>query len=206
MVSCRAGDSCYGNILLAITTAFFATQEVNLPQYIFQNIQQEIVPLIKDSGIDFNAITQDISFMSCGFLVWLWCIILLANAWIANNMLAKKSLAKRPNLVITPFPMPYWLLSLMAIWALASLIGGESMRFLGKSSLIILLLPYFFQGIALLHTNSKNWANRRFFLFFIYFSIALSFWPVLIIAGSGVWLHIKTFNKHLSSGGNSSKN
>ncbi len=195
----------YGNTLLAIITAIFSAQEVNLPQYLFQNIQQNILPMIKDSDVDLNAITQDISFIMCSISVWLWCSILLASAWLTNNMLVKKNLAKRPNLAITPFPMPYWLLSLMAIWALASLIGGESMRFLGKSSLIILLLPYFFQGAALLHTNSKNWHNRRFFLFFIYLSIIIFVWPALIIAGSGVWMHIKTFNKHLSSGGNSSK-
>mgnify|MGYP001571344966 CR=1 FL=1 len=195
----------YGSVLLAIITAIFATQDTNLPQQLSQIIQNEIENISKNYKIDIHLVAQDVSFMLCGFLVWLWCIMLLAHAWIASSTLIRMNMTKRPNIVITPFPMPHWLLTLMAIWALASLIGGESMRFLGKASLIILLLPYFFQGAAMLHNNVRNWRNRRFLLFFIYIFTVVLWWPAMIMAGAGVWHHIKILNKHLSSGGNSSK-
>ncbi len=84
------------------------------------------------------------------------------------------------------FAMPGWMLALLAICALASLIGSESMSFLGKSTLISLMLPYFFLGAALLQETSKTWPSRRFFLFFIYFIIFAQFWPALILAGGPV--------------------
>ncbi len=196
----------YSSILLAAITAIFATQDTNLPQELIIIIQTMIESLSKDYEINVNIPASDIAFMISGFMAWIWGFLLISCAWIANSSLARINLAKRPNIIITPFPIPHWLLSLMAIWALASLIGGESMRFLGKASLIILLLPYFFQGMAMLHNHVKNWPNRLFFLITTYILMVVFIWPALLMIGAGLWQHIKTLNKHLSSGGTSSKN
>ena len=193
----------YGCSILAIVTAFFATQETNLPQHLASSVQAQIAAMQKEYNVELNVAPADISFMVFGFFVWLWAIALWAHAWLANFVLVKKKMAVRPSLAITPFPMPNWLLSLMGICALASLIGGESMRFLGKASLIILLMPYFFQGAALLHLATQKWSNQRFFLFFVYFAIALLFWPAFVLSGIGLWQHVKMLNKSLSNGGNS---
>lgn len=195
----------YGNIILAITTAILATQETTMPQQLTQMINSEITTLSKNYDIELKVSAENIAFMLCGFLVWLWSLLIIASAWIANKILTKTNLAKRPNLTITPFPMPHWMLTIITIWALASLIGGESMSFLGKASVIIMLLPYFYQGMALLHLGIRNWPNRQAFLIIFYITVAIFWWPAMVMAGVGLWNHIKIFNKHLSSGGSSSK-
>lgn len=195
----------YGCAALAVITAFFATQDTNLPQTIMQIIQGEITEMSKRYEIDLQITINNLAFMLCGFLAWIWAIALLAHAWVANSALAKKNLAKRVNISVTPFLMPHWVLSLMGICALASLIGGESMRFLGKTCLLTLLMPYFLQGASILHIYTRNWPNRRLFLFFVYAATLLLLWPALLLAGTGIWNHIKILNKHLSSGGSSSK-
>ena len=43
-----------------------------------------------------------------------------------------------------------------------------SMQFLGKASLISLMLPYFFLGAASLRESSAAWPNGRFFMFFVF--------------------------------------
>ncbi len=195
----------YACVMLAITTALFATQETNLPNLLAQTISEEIKTIQKDMGITLEQVSPSyIAFMLCGFLAWLWTIVIYAHAWAANSSLARKKIAPRPSIAIHPFPMPNWLLSLMGICALASLIGGESMQFLGKASFIILLLPYFFQGAAILHLTTLKWQNRWLLLGAIYLSIVALFWPAFILAGVGLWQHAKILNKHLSIGGNSS--
>jgi hypothetical protein len=195
----------YGCVSLAIITAIFATQDTNLPQTIMQIIQSEITEMSKRYEINLQIAVSNLAFMLCGFLAWIWAITLLAHAWVANSALSRKNLTRRPSIAVTPFLMPHWVLSLMGICALASLIGGESMRFLGKTCLLILLMPYFLQGASLLHIYTRNWPNRRLFLFFVYAATLLLLWPALILAGAGIWNHIKILNKHLSSGGSSSK-
>jgi len=192
----------YSCVLLAIITAVFATQDVNLPQQLIQIAQNAIADLSKNYATIVEVSPEFLSFIMCGTLVWIWGALLLGHAWFMNSRLVKKNLAKRPNFVITPFFMPHWLLTLIGICALASLIGGESMRFLGKTSLIILLFPYFFQGIAMLHISTQNWPTRRVFIFFFYFIMIILFWPALIVAGAALWHHIKILNKHLSSSRN----
>lgn len=195
----------YGCVLLAIATAIFATQEANLPQLLTKGLENEFSILSKDYDINFDHAIKNISFILCGLSIWIWSSFMIGYAWLINRNLVKKNLAKRPNITITTFPIPHWLITLMGICALASLIGGESMSFLGKSSLIILLIPYFFQGMAMLSTSFKGLTNKPFFIFIFYFIIILLFWPAMMIAGIGLWNHIKTLNKHLSSNGSSSR-
>lgn len=195
----------YACVFLAIITALMATQEANLPQLMAAQIQAEINNIQKDYDMALDISPSSLSFMLCGFFAWLWVVFLYAHAWVANYALIKKSLAVRPTLMVTPFFIPHWFLTLLGICAIASMIGGESMRFLAKSSLIILMLPYFFQGIGILHIGTMRWANRRIFLFFVYFSIVTLFWPAFILAGIGLWHHVKLLNKLLSLNGKSSK-
>jgi hypothetical protein len=195
----------YGCILLAIITAVFATQEVNWPAFLMHITNNTIEVLNKEYDISIETSPKYIALILCGSIVWLWCSFMMGYAWFINYTLVKKNLAKRPNFMITPFPMPHWLLTLIGICALASLIGGESMSFLGKATLIILMIPYFFQGSAILYTSTRKWANKPFFIFIFYIFTIISFWPAMLIAGIGLWNHIKIFNKHLSSDGSSSR-
>jgi hypothetical protein len=100
-------------------------------------------------------------------------------------------------MALQAFEIPSWMLTLLAISALATLIGSPSMAFLGKSTLLTLMLPYFFLGCTLMHRACKTWPNSRFFLFFVYFLAFTQFWPVLILAAVGLWYQIKG----LSGGG-----
>lgn len=195
----------YGLTILAVITAVFAFQETSLPQILHQSIETEMVHLQKDYDMQIHQGIKDMSFLLSGLIVWLWCGLLIGYTMLINRTLVKKNLALRPNIIVTTFAIPHWLLSLMGIFALAALIGSESMSFLGKAALVILLIPYFFQGISMVHAGVKNWPNKMFFLIFLYVAIVAFLWPALMVAGIGLWNHIKTYNKHLSSGGSSSR-
>lgn len=195
----------YAITLMAVITAVMAAQDQSIPQLLAQPAENAISTLNNDYDIQVDISAQNFSFILSSVSIWLWCIFLVFYTWITNRSLAKRNIAKRPNISITIFSIPHWLLTLIGICALASLIGSESMKFLGKTSLVALLIPYFFQGLAILHYEMRNWPNKRVFLFFIYFAIILLLWPALAISGIGLWNHIKILNKHLSSGGTSSK-
>ena len=195
----------YACALLALTTAFYAMQPTNLPQLITQDVAEELSKLEKLYDAPLIISASQISFLICALTTWMWASMLWMHAWAANRALLKRKIARRPNMAVTPFPIPNWLLSLLGICALAALIGGESMQFLGRACVIMLLLPYAFQGAALLHFGTLAWPNRRFFLFFTYLSIAMFIWPVLFLSAVGLGHHLKILNKHLSAGGTSSK-
>jgi len=195
----------YGVTLLSIVTALMATEEENLPQSMLKPSEDVISFLGSNYDIQVALSAQSISFLVISSSIWMWCLLMLFYTWFTNRSLARRNMAKRPSISLTVFSLPHWMLSLMGICILAAGIGGESMSFLGKSSLLILLIPYFFQGLAMLHYYMRNWSNKLIYLFILYLIIILFVWPILLVSGIGLWNHIKILNKHLSSGGTSSK-
>jgi hypothetical protein len=182
---------------VALMTLYYAFQPGGLPHMLSQNMREAFADLHDEYGDIIDALAAKWSFLVFSITIWLWGLALYAHAWLVNRALSLKQKNIRPDFAIKAFDLPHWLPSLLAICALASLIGGPSLSFLGKTTLISLLLPYFFQGAALMHIASHKWPSRRFFLFFIYFMIFAQFWPALIVSGIGLAQQIK----HLSETG-----
>lgn len=185
-------------VSVAVLTAFYINEPGGLPHMLSQNIHETFADLNPEFSDAVDTLANDWSYLIFSISIWMWGLALYAHAWLANRALAKRHLATRPDFAVHSFTMPSWMLSLLAICALASLIGSESMQLLGKACLISLMLPYFFLGAAIMHEASKTWPSRRFFLFFVYVIILPMLWPALILSGVGLAHQIK----HLSGGGN----
>jgi len=184
----------WGCGLVALITVYYWHQDGGLPAMLADTIREAFTGLHDEYGDVIESLANNWAFLIFPVTLWLWCIMMYVHAWVVNRWLVKKGIMRRPDFAITPFPIPSWLLSLLAICALASLIGSDSMRFLGKASLVSLMLPYFFLGATILRDSTAHWPNHRFFLFFIYFVVFTQFWPALIVSGIGLWCQIK----HLS--------
>lgn len=190
----------YACCAMALMTGFYAFQDENLPQI----MSRMVVNAFASFPVEYAPVVDGLasrSFLILSITVWLWAIALYAHAWLANSWLIRQGKEVRSHMAFEPFTLPNWIFSLIAICALASLIGGESMRFLGKTLLIILAMPYFFLGAAHVHKSSADSPNRKFFLFLLYFLVAAQLWPALCIAAWGFWQHLKSANKHLPERG-----
>jgi hypothetical protein len=190
----------YACIFVALMCAYYS-REGGMALILSQHIREAFSELEGDYGEVVDMLAENLSFMVFAITIWLWGMAFYAHGWLAQRVLKQKHMQQRPGFALLPFTLPGWMISLLAICALASLIGSPDLAFLGKSTLMSLLFPYFLSGAALLHAASKNWPSRGFFIFFIYFTIFTLFWPALIIAGWGFFEQIK----HLSATGTSSK-
>lgn len=196
----------YAAAFIAVITLYYYSTPGGLPEIMGQNIRETF----KDLGSEYTEVVElmarDWSFFVFPVTIWLWAIGLFVHAWLANRLLAKNKLNQRPDFSMQVFAMPSWMLYLLALSALASLIGSASMQFLGKACLITLLLPYFFLGAALTHRSSQQWPSRKFFLLFLYFMMFTQLWPALVMAAVGIGYQVKNLNKRLPRGGSSSNN
>jgi hypothetical protein len=190
----------YACTFVALLGIYYA-KDGGLSMLLADSIRTALAEL-KDGYSDIiEAMATRLSFLIFAITIWLWGMTLYAHGWLATRLLAHKKRAHRPDFTVTPFMIPGWMISLLLISALASLIGSTDMRFIGKSTLISLLLPYFFAGIAAMHAASRKWSSRGFFLFFIYFMTFALLWPALILAAIGFFHQIKG----LSASGSSTK-
>ncbi len=195
--------------LLAITLYFSGT-EGGLPGLIAPRITAALSmlsnELSRDTSDALDALAPSLSFFVFSVSAWMWGLCLYLHGWVTNRELIRQTIAVRPDMTIVNLPPPNWMITLLLIAAFASLAGSTSLAFWGKSSIIILLFPYFLLGLSLVHTQVRLFEYRFLLLFLLYFLLALLLWPVLIIAGYGVIYHVRLLNKYLSAGGTSSRN
>ena len=140
-----------------------------------------------------------LSFLIFSVTGWLWVLALYFHAWLAIRWLRPRAPELRPSAGMTPFVMPRWVFSLLLLCAFASVAGGPTTAYLGKTALMLLMLPYFLLGVALMHAASQTWPNRQFFLFIIYFLLVAQLWPVLGLSLWGLAHQIKYLSNRPSS-------
>lgn len=182
--------------LVLLLTLYYMGGEQTLPDMLGQHIRTLFANFPDMYAEPVDALANR-PFLIFGMAIWLWGVFLYIQTWLAQSMLVRLKQNSRPDVAFVPTPLPQWLFSLLGICGFASLFGSESLQFAGNAALMGLSMPYFFLGAATLHQVSENWANRRFFLFVLYFLIIAQFWPALFVAGYGFWQHAKTLNKHL---------
>lgn len=144
-------------------------------------------PLLQDA---VERLSTQWGFALVALSAWWWVAFFYLHALFARWLLARR-LRTLPPLTFTPFTLPLWLLGCLGLSALAMGLGGE-IAFAAKISFIILLFPYFLQGLALLLEKSKTWPARGIWLFFIYFFMFSQAWPALLLAIYGLWQQISS--------------
>jgi predicted membrane protein len=93
----------------------------------------------------------------------------------------------RPYFTIEATPVPIWVAGILLVTAVLALVGNTNDIFLAKTVFIILLLPYFLCGIAMLHNITHTWPARRLWLVLIYVFMIVMAWPAILIISAGVY-------------------
>ena len=141
----------------------------------------------KDIANTVKLLLGDWLFLLLAGTGWLWLLSLYALAAIANNMLFARKFALRPHLALEPRGLPAWLLGLLAVSAFFAFMGTGNDRLNGETVFLLLLLPYFFAGMARIHQVSRQWPARAFLLTFIYFLLMFPPWMALIAVILGLY-------------------
>jgi hypothetical protein len=116
-----------------------------------------------------------------------WLIMIIINGILAQNILCRLKKAIRPTPSYMDFILPSWISWPLIASCTLALLGTGELEYIGRNLVLILTLPFFFLGLAVIHT----WASRlqsgsKIFLFFFYFALILSNWTALIVAGVGL--------------------
>jgi len=121
---------------------------------------------------------------------WSFVLMLYLFAVCANKLLLTRGLALRPSLALTPHGLPLMLPGILLISGAFAFFGQGADRFNGETVFLLLILPYFLSGVALIHTLSRGKRGRPFMLGIFYGALLLLLWPALFAAGAGLCLQI----------------
>jgi len=128
-----------------------------------------------------------------GIIAASWMIMLVANAALAQGVLARFGANWRPSPDLAELGLPLWVPVALGLAAAAVVFGG-GLRFVGINMLIALSVPFCLAGLAVLHAAARHMSHPAMALVGFYILAALFGWPFLAIAVLGLlesWLGLR---------------
>lgn len=123
-----------------------------------------------------------------------WMIFLpVLNCVIAQKIALAQGRNIRPNPSYQNISVSVWLLPLGVVAAFLAALDGE-IGFWGLNIFMIVSVPFFFIGLAVLHSISASWPGRPIILTSVYLFLVLLYWPAIIIVALGAlehWLRLR---------------
>lgn len=118
-----------------------------------------------------------------------WLIIMAANGVLAQKFLVRTGHALRPSPDLTTTAPPGWVLSAAVAAAAVALVGSGWIGFMATNVALILCVPYFLTGLAVVHAVSVRWNGRKAILVALYLLLFLFGWPLIVVTGLGMVDH-----------------
>jgi len=133
-------------------------------------------------------------FLFPGLMAASWLVMVVVNGVLAQALAVRLGRNRRPSPALSELELPGWLWPAIGIAALLAVLGDDGLGFLGRSLLIVLVVPYMFLGLAVIHAFARRWSHRRLALTVFYGGVMLLGWPLLAILLLGFvedWAHVR---------------
>lgn len=115
--------------------------------------------------------------------------MLVVNAVLAQGVLSQLKRNLRPSPRFTGLELPRWMTVALAVALVASLLPGR-IGTMGQNASMILALPFFFLGLAVIHALSYRVRARNALLIAVYIILLILFdRAAIVVAGLGVIEH-----------------
>jgi hypothetical protein len=164
-----------------------------LPGFIEAHLREGLTAL---GLLDEAAAAPDLARLAAvipGFTASSSLLMVMINFMLAQLLAVRTGWARRPTPNFERLELPGWLWPGIAVAAVLVLAGGI-IGDLGWSLLIVLVVPYLFLGLALVHVVVRRWSRPGLALAAIYGAMILLGWPILLILLLGFvedWAHLR---------------
>ena len=164
-----------------------------LPGFIEAHLREGLTEL---GLLDESSPSPDLARLAAvipGFTASSSLLMVMINFILAQLLAVRAGWARRPTPNFDRLELPGWLWPGVAVAAVLVLAGGI-IGDLGWSLLIVLVVPYLFLGLALVHVVVRRWSRPGLALAAIYGAMILLGWPILLVLLLGFvedWAHLR---------------
>ena len=120
-----------------------------------------------------------------------WIAVIAANGVLAQGALAGFGWARRPSPAVASIAVPWLALAPLAVAIAAAILGdrlpyGREIAFAGSNLVVILSVPFLFQGLGVVHALASRSSKRAWLLAGVYIAVLIFGWPIPLIVALGV--------------------
>ena len=121
--------------------------------------------------------------------VSVWLVVIIANAVVGQKLLVRMGRAQRPSPDLSATRLPGFMAPAAVAAAALALVSSGWLGFVATNVALILCVPFFLTGLAVLHAVSARWNGRTVILVATYLLLLLFGWPLIVVAGLGFMEH-----------------
>ncbi len=184
-----------GAVLYTLTAIFLAMQPAGFEgsvQAFVENLATQMIP--QEAAARRPEVVQLVTPMLPGFVTASWLVMVVINATLSQGLLVRFGRNMRPSPDIVAMAFPNWFPMAAAAAALVGLLLPGSLGFYGVNLAMILILPFFFMGLAVVHAMCRTKSAGAFMLTAFYGLLIILGWPVLFVAVLGLieqWVELR---------------
>ncbi|MCB1884841.1 MAG: hypothetical protein KDG89_12735 [Geminicoccaceae bacterium] len=116
-----------------------------------------------------------------------WLLMTVVNALLGFWLARRGGGTRRGPLMPLALHLPRWCGGAALAAAAASVVAGGDLAFFAQSALVVLALPFFLQGLAVVHVLVRRLPQPRVALVVFYLALLLLSWPLaLALAALGL--------------------
>lgn len=115
-----------------------------------------------------------------------WVLMSIVNATLAQGILVRMGRNLRPSPAYAGLELPQWMSWPMIGSAALALLGSGEIEYTGRNLAMVLAVPYFFLGLAVVHTWAHRLSYTGLMLGSFYLVLLVSGWAMLVVAGVGM--------------------
>lgn len=173
-----------------VVMAAIAVNDVGLSKFVAQHLGRVLETMAPGYGAaNSGQIAQAITPLFAGTAATSWVVMVTVNAVIAQGLLVRICHNRRPSPSYVGLELPGWLSWPLVGAAVLALAGSGEWEYLGRNLAMVLALPYFLLGLAVVHTAARRVTATTLLLVAFYLVIVISIWAALVVAGIGVAEH-----------------
>lgn len=123
-----------------------------------------------------------------------WLLMAVVNGALAQGVLMRFGVNRRPAMRVADLELPGWAPLALAASGVVSMAVGGMIGFVALNVALILALPFFFGGLAVVHAFAQSHRARVPILVTAYVLIFLFVWPVVMVVGLGAieqWIGLR---------------
>ena len=131
-------------------------------------------------------LVQAISPLFPGYMGTSWVMMAAVNASIAMAILTRAKRLARPKTKLADLTLPDWMSWFLIAAAAVALLGQGELEFFGRNLALILAVPFFFLGLAVVHKVAAQVQFPGTLLAAFYLVLLLSGWIAMVVIGAGL--------------------
>ena len=130
-----------------------------------------------------------------------WTLAVVVNGVLGQGLAVRFGWNRRPSPDFSTLALPRWLPTLAAVLLIGALVMPDTLGFYAVNGSILLSLPFFLVGLAVVHVAAKRFAAGSMLLTAFYVMMMMFGWPVIFVAFIGLIEQLAGFRQRMATAG-----